>query len=146
VKRTPLTRKTPLKRTAIKKKATKKPVPSVAVLDRLFSEYVRLRAGNDCQLFGFTGKPCSSQLQCSHIFSRIYHSVRWDPTNAIACCACCHREQHRRPLENAQWLSEVVGPEELQSLRDRWQSGKKPTPEEKRAIKAWLSEKLGELR
>ena len=123
-----------------KPKAVKPKTPSRAVLDDLFSRYIR-RFG-ECQFWGVGGIPCSSQLHCSHIHSRTYNSLRWDARNAVCCCAAHHRWQHNHPTLNTWALEELLGREHLEELRDAYLAGKKPTPEEKRAIAAWLREEL----
>lgn len=154
MRKTELKRRVPLKRggpigSAPKKvpkipkpKKPKLKVPSVAVLDHLFSQLVRKLAGDECQLHGYTGKPCSMQLQCSHIISRRHYALRWYLPNAIAACAQCHRAQHDHPVQNAKWLSELLGEEHLDALNRLYLTGRKPTPAEKIALAAWMREKL----
>jgi hypothetical protein len=157
VKRTPLARKQslgwkkPVKKPASLKaefsepKAKKRPkqkCPSVAVLDNLFSLYIR-RFG-ECQFWKVGGIQCSTQLQCSHIHSRRFHSVRWDERNAICVCAAHHHWQHAHPTLNTWALEELLGKAHLEELRDAYLNGKKPTPDQKRAIAEYLREKLKE--
>lgn len=71
--------------------------------DKLFSRIIR--AGRTCYYHFGRGKltplgfACSGPLQCAHIVSRIYRSVRWDEGNAIPLCAGAHRYMTSRPLE-----------------------------------------------
>jgi len=154
VKRTPLKRNTPLKSGKVKNssgrsgpkiekaKIKKAPVPSVAVLDSLFSRYIR-RHG-ECQLWGYGGVTCSTQLQCSHVFSRRFYSVRWDKDNAICACAAHHWWQHQNPVGSTIALQELLGPEHLDALIAKQAAGRKPTPDQKREIAAWLRAELRE--
>jgi hypothetical protein len=149
MKRTPLKRRTKEEvkaraaaKAVRKPKPKKEPVPSVAVLDRLFSLYIRKRALEDCQLHGYGGIQCTSQMQCSHILSRRFYSVRWDVRNAVCVCSAHHWAQHQRPYENAKWLEELLGEEHLEALHCYWRTGMKPTPDEKRDIARWLREEL----
>lgn len=119
-------------------KQKKEKVPSVAVLDDLFSRYIRARAANDCQLAGYGGVQCSTQIQCSHIISRKYNSTRWHPLNALSVCASHHHAQHNHPYQNSQWLDAVVGAEEIMGLYAYWNEARKPTDDEKREIAKWL--------
>lgn len=138
MKRTPLKRKSPIKKT----KKKKEPCPSVGVLDRLYSDYIR-RFGS-CELHGFGGVQCSQQLQCSHIHSRRYHSTRWlvEPRNAVCACAAHHRWQHDHPTLSTWALEEILGKPHLQELQKKFLVGRKPTPEEKRNLAAWLREEI----
>jgi hypothetical protein len=148
MKKTPLTRKTPMSRAPKPKKAPKIPKakvkvdegPSDEVLDALFSKYIR-RFG-ECQLWGYGGVQCSMMLDCSHIISRTYKSVRWDVGNAICACKAHHFWQHKHPVQSTLALIELLGAEHLEALNERYLAGKKPTPDEKRAIAAWLREEL----
>jgi hypothetical protein len=153
MKKTPLKRNKPISKSkpaatpkkvkpksGVKRKAKGPIPPSVAVLDRLFSDYIR-RFG-ECQLWKYGGIQCSTQLQCSHIHSRSYHSVRWDVGNANCVCAAHHRWQHNNPTLNTWALEEVWGKEHLEALRDRFLQGRKPTAEEKIEIARWLREEL----
>lgn len=123
-----------------KAKVKKEPTPSVATLDRLYSEYIR--RFQSCQLHGYGGVNCSTQLQCSHIHSRRFHSIRWNPMNSICACAAHHRWQHDHPTLSTWALEELLGRPHLESLRQMYLSGRKPTPEEKRRIAAWLREEI----
>jgi hypothetical protein len=126
-----------------KKEKPKKPkVPSVAVLDDLFSRYIRLRAANECQLWGYGGVKCSTQMQASHIKSRRFTSLRWHPMNCICACAAHHRAQHDHPDQNRLWLAELLGEEHLEQLQCMFLNGKKPTPAERIEIAKFLRGKL----
>lgn len=125
-----------------KPKYKKDPCPSVATLDRLYSDYIR--RFQSCELHGYGNVPCSQQLQCSHIHSRTYHSVRWlvEPRNAICACAAHHRWQHNNPTLSTWALEEILGKEHLKELQRKFLVGRKPTPEEKRNIAAFLREEI----
>jgi len=135
-------KRTPLKRTPFKPKAKKKKsdTPSIAMLDTVFSLYIR-RHGS-CQLHGYGDVVCSNQLDCSHIKSRKYMSVRWDIGNAIASCKAHHFWQHAQPDQSTFALLEILGREHLDQLQLRFREGKKPTPDEKREIYRWLKEHM----
>lgn len=149
MKRTPLLRTQSLKRSPINKVGKKKTsikCPSVAVLDDLFSRYIRAKASFECQLHGYHEAPCSSQMQCSHIISRRFHSVRWDEGNAVCACAKAHRTQHDHPVASTQWLTGLLGEKHLEDLNKRWRDGRKPTAGEKVEIAAYLRGRLKELK
>lgn len=68
--------------------------------DTAFSKYVRLRDGA-CQNCG-----AAEYLQCAHIISRSYKSIRVNPDNAVALCRSCHVSFTHRPLEWRAWVEE----------------------------------------
>jgi hypothetical protein len=141
--RTPAERKERAAAKALRKpKPQKVKAPSVAVLDSLFSQYIR--RNGECQLWGYGGVQCSTQLHCSHIKSRKYTCLRWDARNAIAACAAHHRAQHDHPDQNRLWLVELLGEDHLDDLQCAYLNGKKPTPAERIEIAKWLREKLRE--
>jgi 5-methylcytosine-specific restriction endonuclease McrA len=68
--------------------------------DQLFSRIIRERDGR-CMHCG-TG----SNLQCAHIISRSYKSIRTLEDNAVALCRSCHVRFTHRPLEWEAWVQE----------------------------------------
>lgn len=68
--------------------------------DVLFSKLVRDRDGC-CLNCGAT-----EYLQCAHIHSRSYKSIRTDFDNAVALCRGCHVKFTHRPLEWEEWVNE----------------------------------------
>ena len=71
--------------------------------DTHFSKYVRLRDGQ-CQNCG-----TADNLQCAHLISRRYKSIRTSASNAVALCRSCHVFFTHRPLEWAQWIVDRFG-------------------------------------
>ena len=53
-------------------------------LDKVFSEYIRLR-DERCVCCG-----SKERLQCGHLFTRAAYSTRWDTFNAYCQCASCN--------------------------------------------------------
>lgn len=80
--------------------------------DRLFSQFIRTRDGM-CYRCGTT-----ENLQCAHIISRSYKTIRTHPLNAIALCRSCHVYFTHRPLEWQDWIEERF-PGIWQQMRDR---------------------------
>lgn len=68
--------------------------------DALFSRFIRERDGF-CQACGTT-----SDLQCAHIISRSYKSIRTHRLNAVALCRSCHVKFTHRPLEWQDFVDE----------------------------------------
>jgi len=77
--------------------------------DKLFSEIVR-SAG----LCARCGESEYRLLQCAHIYSRKFNSVRFDEANAVCLCARCHRWGHDNPPEFIDWVEHLV---DLKTLR-----------------------------
>jgi hypothetical protein len=66
--------------------------------DALFSKLIRSRGF--CELAEMRPETeCSGALQCCHIISRRYRSIRWDENNALAGCQAHHTYFTHRPLE-----------------------------------------------
>ena len=80
--------------------------------DILFSRIVRRRDGM-CVRCGRT-----ENLQCAHIISRSYRSIRCDVDNAVALCRGCHVFFTHRPLEWQEWV-EAMWPGRWGVLRER---------------------------
>jgi hypothetical protein len=96
-------RKTPLKRTAIKRKKTN----ATTKADVLFSRLVRDR-DHACVNCGIT-----NGLQCAHVWSRRYYSLRWKFENAVTLCSGpgttgCHFKYTLSPAAWAEWCEERV--------------------------------------
>ena len=69
--------------------------------DALFSKLIRER-DQRCRAAGYK-LGCSTLLQCAHVVSRRYRSVRWDGDNAVALCAAHHVWFTHHPLEWEDW-------------------------------------------
>lgn len=80
--------------------------------DILFSKIIRRRDGV-CVRCGRT-----ENLQCAHIISRSYRSIRCDVDNAVALCRGCHVFFTHRPLEWQEWV-EAMWPGRWGVLRER---------------------------
>ena len=57
------------------------------------------------------------KLQCAHIYSRTYRSVRWILDNLLCLCAGCHFWAHRNPILFAEFVKTHLGEEKYQSLK-----------------------------
>ena len=95
-------------------------------LDRLFSQYIRLRAKHTCQRCGKVYPSKSQGLHCAHIFSRGKLSVRYDPSNALALCYGCHRysDQNKETVLYPLYISKY-GQQPFELLRLRANTPKK---------------------
>ena len=113
-------------------------------LDLLWSEIVKLRAGNKCEYCGRR-----TRLNSHHIFSRSNRCVRWDVENGICLCVSHHvfgnMSAHKAPLEFAEWLKEVRGKKWYNRLRKKASQICKFTIKDKQQIKEELKNKLKNL-
>lgn len=90
----------------------KKKVNYVDKLDKIFSQYIRLR---DCMPNGYFKciscgkiKPFE-QADCGHYHSRRHMSVRFDPLNAHAECRACNRFTADHLIGYREHLIEKIG-------------------------------------
>lgn len=107
-------------------------------LDRLFSEYIRLRANNKCERCGAYSK----RLQCSHYFGRARKSVRYDEENAVALCFGCHQYFTSYPLEHTEWFKKRLG-RNFDLLLGRMRITHPPP--DKKIIELYLKERIRQL-
>lgn len=91
---------------------TKKPKYDAKTADKMFSLIIR-KVGKCFK--------CEStfNLQCAHIISRRYHSVRWSLDNAVCLCSKCHVFYTYRPLEWDKFIIEKFGGRKWLDLRSR---------------------------
>jgi len=91
---------------------------SVPYLDKLWAEFIKLRAGSKCE---YCGKP--DGLNSHHIFSRSNGSVRWEPDNGISLCVSHHVfgnfSAHKSPIEFVEWIKKVRGKDWYSRLRKK---------------------------
>ncbi len=73
----------------------------MARADKAFARYIRERDGQ-CLADG----PHAGSLQCAHIISRSYKSIRTVPENAVGLCAKHHMFFTHHPLEWKLWVEE----------------------------------------
>lgn len=83
--------------------------------DRLFSLIIR-HAGV-CRYHINT--PCKGPLQCAHIVSRRYRTVRWHEGNAMPLCAGAHRYFTDRPLEWERFVRDYLPGDTFSALKEQ---------------------------
>jgi len=96
-------------------------------LDKLFSQYVRARAGWRCECCGQTQPP----LDCAHIVSRRHRNTRWDEANAICLCRACHMFFEEHPHDWTDWTRSNLGTDHVEAVRERAKSTDKVSEQEK---------------
>ena|SRR3990167_5124624 len=99
-------------------KKTKKPKYNKKIADSLFSKIIR-NVGK-CYKCGNT-----YNLQCAHIFSRTYYTIRWNELNAVCLCSGCHVFFTYHPIEWENFIKSKVGEERYNWLRVEAQTYKK---------------------
>jgi len=101
-----------------------------AVLDKLFSQYIRMRAiqkVGGCERC-LTYKLSWKQLQCCHFYGRAKKSVRLDEDNAVGLCGACHMYFTAHPLEFVEWFKARLG-DKFDLLQGRMRVMEKPDVE-----------------
>ncbi len=100
-------RKTPKKRM---KRSLKRDV-----LDKVFSDYIRLKADYTCEYCG--KKNASKQgLHCSHFIGRTYKATRWLEDNCSCLCFGCHRHMEDFPAEYYDFMVKKLGSNRVEQL------------------------------
>ena len=89
----------------------------VKVLDKLFSEVIRLRANGFCEHCHRYVK--NEGINPSHYYGRIHHSTRWDEDNVQGICSPCHAGFHDKRMEYFEWLFHRLGAERMCILADK---------------------------
>ena len=78
--------------------------------DAIFSLLIRERSSWCCERCGeFVVEGERQRLHCSHIVSRKFRRLRWEPINAVSHCAKCHSYLTDRPHEFGLWVDEKLG-------------------------------------
>lgn len=113
-------------------------------LDKAWSEYVKLRAGNRCE-------KCKNKnyLNSHHIFGRRNKSVRWEISNGCCLCVGCHKfsskfSAHETPTLFTDWIKAKRGEEWYDELRIMANTPKKWTKYDKEELLKELTEAINE--
>ena len=80
-------------------------------LDKICSDIIRLNPCCNCS------EPDRIKIQCAHIFSRSYRSVRWDLPNLLPLCASYHFYMHRNPVLFGEFVITHLGSAEYSELK-----------------------------
>lgn len=107
-------------------------------LDRLFSQYIRLRDGFTCRYSGTK----DGLMDCAHIFSRRHLWTRWHPDNAVCLARRWHMYFTEHPHEWADWARKIFGNERIDYLQHLSRSSKKMTDGDKHAIMCDLIQRI----
>jgi len=120
-----------VKRTRLRRVGRKR--VSVAQLDGLARRAVFQRDGDRCVRCAAT-----ERLQWCHVYSRRFHSMRWDMDNSFVGCAGCHLWWHHKPMDSARWFASLY-PRRAERLRIIAQT---PRKVDKEAVRLALEAEL----
>lgn len=112
-------------------------------LDRLLSQYVRLKADYTCKACKKQFEPAGTQ--CAHIFGRRSKSTRWHLDNLVCLCVACHFRYGERPHDWNDLTLKWLGEKKFWELRRLYNNGPKVTDAEKEAIGLEIIEKIEKL-
>jgi hypothetical protein len=98
-------------------------------LDKVVSEIVR---GRGYCAWGMCKK--TEGLECCHIFSRRYRSIRWDLDNLVCLCHSHHFYSHSNPVLFAEFVRDYLGKIKYISLKQK-----------ARMIHKWTIQEMSEL-
>ncbi len=111
-----------------------------SVLDKLFSQFIRLRAAGHCE---YCGKELLiGKLQTSHFIGRRAPATRYDPDNVAGVCFSCHQYLSENPYWHVEYFRKRLGSDRLERLV--MQANIKPFKGKRRLeqLKAELKEKI----
>jgi hypothetical protein len=103
-----------------------KQIPKKRTLDDIWSEIIKIKAGNKCEFENCTK---TTYLNSHHIFSRTNLSLRWDINNGICLCSGHHLlkndSAHKAPIEFIEWLKIKRGENWYNYLRKKYRENSK---------------------
>lgn len=85
-------------------------------------------------------------IHCSHFYSRVYHSTRWFPDNAVALCATCHDHMGKHPDDHTDFFRRVLGEVRYDWLKRRKGGIYRYRASDKKAMRKLYSEELERVR
>ena len=115
---------------------------SLNPLDKLFSQYIRMRAMSrvhGCERCG-AWKADYKQLQCAHLISRWHKSTRWDEDAAVGLCGGCHLWIDHEAEEKLELLKSIIGEDKVLLLKARARTPARYL--DKEAIRLYLMNQL----
>ena len=110
-------------------------------LDKLFSDYVRAKAGWKCERCG--SMPDRRGLHCHHFERRRKLSTRFDEMGCSSLCLGCHQYLGENREEDKAFLINKIGQREFDMLEGRARITQKI---DRDAIKLYLEEQIRKLK
>lgn len=111
-------------------------------LDKLFSDYIRAKAGWKCERCG--NVPDRRGLHCHHFQRRRKQSTRFDEDNCLSLCLGCHQFFQENDEEEKFFMVQKLGQERFDMLLVRARTLTKYV--DKSAIELYLRAKIQELK
>lgn len=113
--------------------------------DKVFSEYIRLRAGYKCERCGVLHER-GVGLHCSHYMGRMNQATRFEEDNGDSLCYGCHSYfEERKQTEYRDWKIRKLGKKRVEEIEQMSRGIKKWKVDEKELIinkyKLWISNK-----
>lgn len=105
--------------------------------DKIFSEIIKIKAGEICEETRGT-----DNLQCAHIIPRSYLATRWDLDNAVCLIQKRHKFYTHRPVE---WRK-FIGEKRFKELEKRALNYRKWSLEELKELYGRLEETRKEVK
>lgn len=87
--------------------------------DTAFSRCVREAHDWTCERCNTQYETGSQGLHNSHIFSRRHRTIRWAKDNTQALCYPCHMWFGGNPADSGFWVTELLGQEFMDYVRER---------------------------
>lgn len=87
--------------------------------DTAFSRVVREANDWTCVRCQSKHERGSTGLHNSHIFSRRHRTIRWCKENTQSLCFPCHQWFGGNPADSGQWVTELLGEEFIDRLREK---------------------------
>jgi len=106
-------------------------------LDKLFSYYIRLKAGYQCEYCGKYARPQGTH--CAHFIGRRYKNTKWLPDNAACLCMACHNLMHDFASIHKDFFTKRLGSKRVEELEI---IARTYSNVDREAIKANLKEKI----
>ena len=115
------------------------------ITDSLFSKLIRLLENHTCRRCGAVHSPNSQGLHTAHFHSRAKKSTRWDRANACALCYGCHQYIDLHKEEKIEFFLTILGREQFDALELRAKTIRKFTPDDIKALRQDLRDKIRRL-
>lgn len=123
------------------------PAPTDRQLHTVWAEIVKLKAGNECQMWGCGGMKCGGELNAHHIMKIGWRATRIDVENGLSCCYVHHIHYiHYDTTRAAVDILEIIGQERFDRLDAKHRQETKWSAQDRRDLYAALSEELRDLK
>lgn len=98
---------------------------TIAKLDKIFSEYIRLRDNYQCIVCGKIGNEKDGIIQNGHLLTRSHYSTRFDEDNCHAQCKSCNYKHEYEFIHMQMSVIAKIGQERYEQLYLKFRTLKK---------------------